>query len=104
MCADNESLTSMKPILNNKQQQQSNQIGSCENLQNLSKKNSVKHTAAAVADKNRKNETNSTVLDSLSNNKVGKCIFLINTTKVDVRVKLDKIRKQNMFTVTMYTI
>ena len=93
MCVDNESLTSIKPTLNNKQQQQSNQIGSCENLQNLSKKNSVKHTAAAVADKNRKNETNGTVLDSPGNNKVGKCILLINTTNADVRLS---------FTLTTY--
>ena len=71
MCIENEPSTPIKRTLNNKQQK-SNQIGSSENLQNLSKKNSVKHTAAAVADKNRKNETNSTVLDSIANNKGGK--------------------------------
>ena len=72
---NNESSSSTKLNLNNKQQQSNqlgNQTGSSTNVQNVSKKNSIKHTAAAVADKNRKNETNNTVLDSVGNSKGGK--------------------------------
>ena len=79
MCAgNNESLSPIKPNLNNKQQQ-NNQIdhqnGSSANLQGISKKNSVKHAAAAVADKNKKNETNNGVSDSVPNMKGGKFLL-----------------------------
>ena len=89
MCTENEPLTTTttpvkKPISNNKQQLSnqidSNQQGSSENLHNLSKKNSIKNTAAAVADKNRKNEANSSgPLDSFTSTKSGKlCLFVID--------------------------
>ena len=72
MCAVIESpkTTPVKPNPNNKQQsiyQIDNQTG----LQNLAKKNSLKN-AAAVADKNRKNESNNGISNTVSSGKIGK--------------------------------
>ena len=80
MCAENEPITSTTPVkkqpISNNKQIDSNQRGSSENLHSLSKKNSIKNTAAAVADKNRKNEANnSSPHDSFTNSKGGKFYF-----------------------------
>ena len=76
MCSiNNESIALTNPNLNNKQLQNNqidNQNGSNANLQGLSKTNSVKQAAASVADKNRKNETNNGVSDSVAKTKGGK--------------------------------
>ena len=80
MCAENEPITSTTPIkkpISNNKQIDSNLRGSSENLHNLSKKNSIKNTAAEVADKNRKNEANnSSAHDSFTNNKGGELYLL----------------------------
>ena len=74
MCAVIESpKTPVKPNPNNKQQsnQSIHQIDNQTGLQNLAKKNSLK-TAAAVADKNRKNESNNGISNTVSSGKIGK--------------------------------
>ena len=102
MCAENEPITTTtpvkKPISNNKQQL-SNQIdirGSSENLHNLSKKNSIKNTAAAVADKNRKNEANSSgPIDSFTSTKSGKfCLLRIKTL---IKLEIRRIKISRMY-------
>ena len=88
MCVNNESpLSTTKPSLNNKQQQSNdigNQTGSSTNLQNLTKQNSIKHTAATVADKNRKNEANNSALNSVGNFKSGK-YFVLSFSDIESR-------------------
>ena len=83
MCAENEPITSTTPIkkpISNNKQIDSNLRGSSENLHNLSKKNSIKNTAAEVADKNRKNEANnSSTHDSFTNTKGGELYFVLLT-------------------------
>ena len=75
MCAVIESpkTTPVKPNPNNKQQsnQSIHQIDNQTGLQNLAKKNSLKN-AAAVADKNRKNECNNGISNTVSSGKIGK--------------------------------
>ena len=72
MCAVIESpkTTPVKPNPNNKQQS-IRQIDNQTGLQNLAKKNSLKN-AAAVADKNRKNESNNGISNTVSSGKIGK--------------------------------
>ena len=75
MCAVIESpkTTPLKPNPNNKQQS-IHQIDNQTGLQNLAKKNSLKN-AAAVADKNRKNESNNGISNTVSSGKIGKLLL-----------------------------